>query len=465
MIKKVFCAAFILAMFMLALTVGAETENIGVKLYDGAQVRLGTNSVSDGKISSADSGIRFIAEVDRCDTLAAQDGAEIGIAVSIEGSDNWVHIKAESYQQSDSIFSAAIVNIEEENFNRVFEAKPYVKLDGVYHYGASVKRSPYQVASGLLKNGSGSAYLFDVLNAYVNQTGIRLSFADTCSSDAFSPAQTTGEPFFTVESVEYFLGKYRVTLKSTGGAVIHNYWQEKIRVNNNNSTASQMIKDTKLEGDTLVFTFDMEKYVFDQSEKVMIVGNMENGTITGFRGGEKVSYTLAERVDMIGLSDNIADITPGTVILPALTKTGECGAIEILALPGDKMAEHYGVYDAADGSGVYQNIISRYYLKNGTTLGVTFPPESGTVRYNFESTASKYYTISSVDGQTSMKSYYIANGSGIPKASENNVYIYLRYDSERGVVTEGVIFSTPRNINPGAGDGEYSPIYKLEKTE
>lgn len=465
MIKKIFCAAVMLMMLVPIMGTGAENMSLGVTLYNGAQVRLGTDSVTDGKISNEDSGIRFIAEVDRSDTIAGQDGAEIGIAVSAEGSDKWVHIPAESYQQDDSVFSAAIVNIKEENFNRMFEAKPYVLLDGVYHYGESVKRSPYQVASGLLKDGSGSAYLFEVLNAYVNQTGIRLSFTDTCSGDAFAPAQTTGEPFFTVESVEYSLGKYIVTLKTTGGAVIHDYWQEKIRVNNNNSTASQMIKDTKLEGDTLVFTFDLEKYVFDQTEQVMIVGSMENGTITGFRGGESVSYALSEKAEVMGLSDKIEDITPGTVILPALTKTGECGAVEILALPGDKMAEHYGVYDAADGSGVYQNVISRYYAKSGTTIRVTFPPESEKINYEFESSASKYYTITSADGQTTMKQYRISNSAGFPKASENNVYIYLRYDSERNIVTEGVIFSTPKNTNPGAGDGEYSPIYKLEKTE
>ncbi len=465
MIKKILCAAVTLMMLIPALCAGAENVSLGVKLYNGAQVRLGTNSVSDGKISGEDSGIRFIAEVDRNDTLAGQEGAEIGIAVSAEGSDNWVHIPAESYQQDDSVFTAAIVNIKEENFNRVFEAKPYVLLDGAYYYGESVKRSPYQVASGLLKNGSGSPYLFEVLNAYVNQTGIRLSFADTCSGNAFKPAQTTGEPFFTVENVEYSLGKYRVTLKTVGEAVISDYWQEKIRVNNNNSTAAQMIKDTKLEGNTLVFTFDMEKYVFDQTERVMIVGNMENGTITGFRGGESVSYVLAEKAEVMGLSNNIEDITPGTVILPALTKTGECGAVEILALPGDKMGEHYGVYDASDGSGVYQNVVSRYYAKSGTTLRVTFPPESEKIKYEFESSASKYYSISSVDGQTTMKQYNISNKLGFPSAVENNVYIYLRYDSERNVVTEGVVFATPKNINPGAGDGEYSPIYKLEKTE
>ncbi len=463
MIKKIFFAAVMLIIPVLVISAGAENMSLGVTLYDGAQVRLGKESVTDGKISSEDSGIRFIAEVDRSDTLAGLEGAEIGIAVSTEGSDRWVHIPAQSYQQDDSVFSAAIVNIKEENFNRMFEAKPYVLLDGVYHYGESVKRSPYQVASGLLNNGSGSAYLFEVLNAYVNQTGIRLSFADTCSGDAFVPAQTTGEPFFTVESVEYSLGKYCVTLKTTGKAVIHDYWQEKIRVNNNNSTASQMMKDTKLEGDTLVFTFDLEKYVFDQSESVMIVGSFENGTITGFRDGESVSYAISEKVDVIGLSDKIEDITPGTVILPALTKTGECGAVEILALPGDKMAEHYGVYDAADGSGVYQNVISRYYSKSGTTLRVTFPPESAIVKYGFESGASKYYSISSADGQTTIKQYRIADSTGFPKAAENNVYIYLRYDSERNVVTEGVVFSTPKDTDPGTDDGEYSPIYKLEK--
>lgn len=465
--KFVMSAAILMLLFVATAAGAAESEKeLGVKLYEGAQVRLGRDAVTDKKIASADSGIRFIAEVNRTDTLAGMDGAEIGIAVTADGSDNIIHIPAERYQVNESVFSAAIVNISEENFNRMFIASPYVKIDEQYYYGAKVSRSIYQVAAGLLKNNDGrSEYMYEVLNAYVNQTGIRLSFSDTGASDAFIAAQMTGDPFFTVENVEYNLGKYTVTLKSVGNADIYDYWNEKIRVNNNNTTASTFIKDTVLNEDTLTFTFDLEKYLFDQTENVMIVGSVSDKEITGFRGGEAVSYEFNGRIDVMGLSDNRDDIMPGAVILPALDANGKCGAVDILALPGERMAEYYGVHEPSDGSQTYSNIVGRYSGKDGTTVKVFFPPEQEKTNYVFTSRKSKYYRFSNADGETKVTQYNISNKDGIPQTSEYNVYIYMRYNNETGRVTEAVMYATPTDYNPGAGDGDYSPVYRLERPE
>ncbi len=134
--------------------------------------------------------------------------------------------------------------------------------------------------------------------------------------------------------------------------------------------------------------FDELSYSFDQSSNVTVVGNIENGILSGFCGGKKVSYSLADSIDVVGLADSLESVTPGTVILPAFTPEDVCTAIEVLALPGDKMAENYGTYDPSDGSGVYQNIIARYYAKGGTRIRVTFPPDTETkVPYIFESSA------------------------------------------------------------------------------
>ncbi len=209
--------------------------------------------------------------------------------------------------------------------------------------------------------------------------------------------------------------------------------------------------------------FDDLSYSFDQSSDVMVVGNVENGLLSGFRGGEKVSYSLADSVDVVGLSDSLSDVTPGTVILPAFTREGICGAVEVLARPGDKMAENYGTHDPSDASGVYQNIICKYYSKNGAKYGVYFPPATDDkVYYTFESPAW-YYSLSNSNGQTEISRHLITDGSGIPKASEYNVYMYIRYNKETGKATEAVFFSTKKSFTPGGGDDEYSPIYKLNQ--
>ncbi len=209
--------------------------------------------------------------------------------------------------------------------------------------------------------------------------------------------------------------------------------------------------------------FDESSYNFDQSSNIMVVGNIENGILSGFRGGEKMSYTLADSVDVVGLADSLESVTPGTVILPGFTREGVLAAAEVLALPGDKMAENYGIYDPSDGSGVYQNIVARYYAKSGTTIRVKFPPDSETkVPYIFES-SSWYYSLSNSDGQTNLSRHRISDKSGIPPAAEYNVYMYIRYNKETEKATEAVFFSTKKAFSPGGGDDEYSPIFKLNK--
>lgn len=207
--------------------------------------------------------------------------------------------------------------------------------------------------------------------------------------------------------------------------------------------------------------FDDSAYEFDQSENVMIVKSIASGVISGVRGGKEVSYELADSVDISGLSAKIDDIVPGAVVLPAIAYSGKCAAIELLAFPGDKITEHYGIHASSDGSVGYSNIIGKYSAKNGTTVKISFPPDSTKFPYVFKSTQTKYYRVTSADGEPVVTQYNIASKDGFPPASEYNIYIYMRYNNETERVTEAVLYATPTNYDPGAGDGDYSDMFSL----
>ncbi len=252
--------------------------SLGVNMVMGAQVRIGDGVDEDGKISEG-SGLRFITTVDYNDTLASLDMSielEMGVEISAEDSESEpVKIKAEAWQIQDAVFTTAITNIAESNYNRRFTATPYIIVGGKTFYGEAVTRSIYQVSAGLLKNGyigndySGegqeevSKRLLTVLNAYVNQTGVRLTLSDASESATLTPrtgdrlGAYTGEAFFTVGETTYSEGKYTVTLTAVGKSVIDvNKFNEYVRINNNNSQVREVTTITDNQDGTYTVVFD-----------------------------------------------------------------------------------------------------------------------------------------------------------------------------------------------------------------
>lgn len=252
-------------------------ESLGVIMVQGAQVRIGDGVGEDGKVSEG-SGIRFITKISRNDTLAALSGdvnMEFGVEVTSEGnSEASVVIKAQSWQVPGEVFTSAVTNLAEGNYNRRYTATPYIKVGEKVFYGEGVTRSIYQVAAGLLnkgdagdnyegENNSMSRVLINVLNAYVNQTGVRLTLSDA-SENATLTARTgdgagaySGEAFFTVSETTYSEGKYTVTLTALGKSKIDvKFFNEYVRINNNNSLVKEFTTITDNGDGTYTLVFD-----------------------------------------------------------------------------------------------------------------------------------------------------------------------------------------------------------------
>ncbi len=246
----------------------------GLTMVDGAQVRFGGGVDSEGKVN-ANNGLRFITTVNRSDTLAGILDAEMGVIIKAEGSDEEVKIVAEKWQ-NETTFTTALTNLSVSNYNRKFTAYPYVTIDGKTFVGEGVTRSIYQVAAGLLVNGSTdnteyedgamkSELLYKVLNAYVNQVGIRLTFSD---NESFTDWELTvrtdgngsysGDAYFIVSETTSVGKVYYVTLIPVGeNTVILNYWNTYIRINNNNSLI-KLYTELEDNGDgTYTLSFDV----------------------------------------------------------------------------------------------------------------------------------------------------------------------------------------------------------------
>ncbi|MGM9550652.1 MAG: hypothetical protein ACI3XA_00150 [Clostridia bacterium] len=255
--------------------------NVGVSLIEGAQVRIGDGVDENGKIpENGGSGLRFIATVDNNESLASIINATFGVEIMAEGDEETVvDIKATKWQKVDEVFTAALTNLAESNYNRKFTAKPYVEIGGNRYYGNLVTRSIYQVAAGLLTNGNtdGTDYdnsaiqseiLYKVLNAYVNQTGIRLTWSDIDADDVKEitirtdgTGSYTGDAFFEVSETTVDGTKYTVTLTPVGTNTKINtdYWNEYVRINNNNSRISVATTLTDNGDGTYTLTFDTSK--------------------------------------------------------------------------------------------------------------------------------------------------------------------------------------------------------------
>lgn len=249
-----------------------EPLSFGLEMATGAQVRIGDGVDEEGKAKSG-SGLRFITTVNRNGSMADLDNAEIGVIVSAEGSDNTITIHADKWQDEDkTIFTAAITNFVVSNFNRKYTATPFVKVDGQTFTGTPITRSIYQVSAGLLagdKDGTeyedsaleAGSMLYKVLNAYVNQTGIRLQINENKTGleiyDVEGMSKYSGEAFFSVEETSVQDGVYTITIKPVGAnTTINSYWNEYIRINNNNSAVKNYTELNDNGDGTFTITFD-----------------------------------------------------------------------------------------------------------------------------------------------------------------------------------------------------------------
>ncbi len=248
----------------------------GVEMVDGAQVRVGEGvNEETGKVGDG-SGLRFITTVDYADSLASISGATFGVKITAEGSSaEAVDIPATLWQKKGEVYTSAITNLAEGNFNREFTATAYVTVDGQTFTGNSVTRSVYQVARGLLAKGFDGSYgenddpngnydemseeLLAVLNAYVNQTGIRLGFSTEGLSEytGENGAYSGDGAFFEVSEASVSGTTYKVKLTPVGKAVINtNIATEYVRINNNNSKIKTLVTVTDNKDGTYILTFD-----------------------------------------------------------------------------------------------------------------------------------------------------------------------------------------------------------------
>ena len=247
----------------------------GLTMVNGAQVRYGSGLDSEGNVGS-DNGLRFITTVNRSDTLAGVDNAELGVIISAEDSENTIEIKAEKWQ-NDTTFTTALTKLAVSNYNRNFTATPYVKAGGKTFTGDSVTRSIYQVAAGLLVKGSTdnteydemNKVLYDVLNAYVNQVGIRLTFTDNADFTDWEirvrddgKGSYMGDAFFEVGETEVDGKVYSVTLTPLGeNTIIKDNWNKYIRINNNNSQVKLYTTLTDNNDGTYTLAFDISNLI------------------------------------------------------------------------------------------------------------------------------------------------------------------------------------------------------------
>lgn len=282
---------------------------LGLAMVNGAQVRYGDGvNEETGKLNSGN-GLRFITVVDRNDTLAGfvaeNEGTDVcytsedfvmGTKITADGSSSEVYISA-TQMQNENIYTSALTNLAESNYNRNFTAVPYIKVSDdvngevVFEGETPVVRSIYRVATGILATHetyeSGDDYdcddgdysldnsnLLKVLYAYVNHVGIRLTYNPNAEEGNVFTARETGSgayahlegeeesAFFDVSYVDNEDGSYTVTITPMASyetpVEIQSWWIEYVRINNNNSKVQLMIADDWTIDETtgaLTFTF------------------------------------------------------------------------------------------------------------------------------------------------------------------------------------------------------------------
>lgn len=219
--------------------------------------------------------------------------------------------------------------------------------------------------------------------------------------------------------------------------------------------------------------YERSSYYFNQDDNVMIVSEISSDYIKGFKGGSEVTYSLTKDAVVLGRSDSMADVVPGSVVLIGTDKMGNCSAIELLAslgIPVDpsNFENKVGIYAPCDGSEQYKNIVTEMFSKSGINLTTFLLDENGEkISYGFESGSSMCYRVGiAMDNGTPVISCTGSKISTYPsifeKTSEYHNYLYLRYNNETGKVKECVFYCVPKDFDPTKGDGEYSDIFNLK---
>ena len=254
---------------------------LNVSMVAGAQVRYGGGVDEEGKVSDGN-GLRFIAQVDR--SYTGDEVTGYGMIITAEGSNKSTDIPAVKWQDGDSqtVFTAALTDLAVSNYNRNYTAKPYATVK--YYDGATAKivaeegitRSIYKVSAGLLKyesdavDGNDSDYtlgykgLYNVLNAYVNMVGVRLTLTKegTITARTEGTGAYSGDIFFSVTSEKKSDDVYTITIAPLESfcnkVTIMSYWKEFIRINNNNSIVKAQISESVMNSDgSVTFTFTL----------------------------------------------------------------------------------------------------------------------------------------------------------------------------------------------------------------
>lgn len=254
---------------------------VNVNAVTGAQVRIGNGLKDDGTIDS-NSGLRFIAQIDRSNINDSD--FSYGMEITAEDSTNIIDIPIVTYQDEEhTTFTAALTNLKTSNYNRYYTARPYVNVkysDGTtakIYAEESITRSIYQVSVGLLKSGSNglennddiygvgeNSALYKVLNAYVNMVGIRLNLssngdiAPTTSGDG----SYRGDVFFSAVCTKTSDNSYSVTVTPLADfsykVTIASYWNDFIRINNNTSIVKNCISNSQTYDDgSISFDFTL----------------------------------------------------------------------------------------------------------------------------------------------------------------------------------------------------------------
>lgn len=479
-----------------------EMLSLGLGILNGAQVRVGQVNVDEnGRLdTTSDSGLRFIGTANYNGTLISDDGVEFGIKISAQGNSVPLYVAAETFQNAEeTVFTVALTNIHESNYNRPFTACAYAKAvmyDGTERemVTQSTTRSVYQVSVGLMKTNEfdgDDTLSYDVneavkrvLNAYINQTGIRLTYDKdkNVKRQESGKGSYYGDAFFDVESTVNDDGSTVVVIRPLGeedefanSVTIASWWKDYVRVNNNNSEAKGYISEDKIEGNVLSFTFTPPKqvnYSFNQDDSVTVVSEIGENSIKGFKDGKAVEYTLAKDVEVLGLTNDMGDVVPGSVILEGYDEDGKVSAIDVLARVGEKLdgkqfEEDYGVHMPGDGSEDYKNIVTCMFSKSGKNLVCRNLPDTTKVTYTVESNNVKGYRVGiqkTEEGTTvSVKEGKVSAYPSIFESTANyNNYLYLRYNVKTGKVKECVYYCIPRS-NDFTGDGEYSDIFSLNE--
>lgn len=219
-------------------------------------------------------------------------------------------------------------------------------------------------------------------------------------------------------------------------------------------------------GDTTpVPEYAFSDYTFNQDSNVMVVSSVTQSTISLFSANNEVSYNLASNVTVLGLSDDLADVVPGSVVLVAENRHGECAAIELLAslgIPVDpsNFENDYGVYSPSDGSEKYQNILIKAFSKSRLTL-----KSSPDKAYYFRAATTPCYKVTIDTSAAVPVVTYEKKSAGesiFESTAKFNNYCYLRFDTTDQKIVECVYYSVKKDFDPGKGDGEYTDIFSLK---